>query len=200
MPDQIDPATSADPTTDQAGAEVEALDDAAAQAAPPPADACLAPLFHGRAALVERYGRLQVQSGAIVTPRGWEARFMGRAQLPGYARAVYLNRDVIDRAVDLFSRWEARRIAAEADRPGSGYVIRSVGFFAPRAKRGRPDLLSLHSYGIAFDLNPDRNPMRAPMVTDIPAAYLDDAEACGWYWGGRFPTPDPMHFQQAWGV
>jgi hypothetical protein len=160
-------------------------------AAPPSAfqQASVSPLFHGRAELVQRYGKVEVVNGEIVT-KGWESIWMTKCYLLGWPRAVYLNRDVVDRAVRLFARWQEL----------GGYRIKSVGFFAPRAKRGNPGLLSLHTYGIAFDLNADDNPMQHPLTTDIPRAWLDAADAEGWKWGGDFPTPDPMHFQQAFGV
>lgn len=151
------------------------------------------PPFVGRAAVVERYGAVEVDHGSIVGPHGWESRWMTTTALRGCPRPMYLNRDIVIPAAMLFAEWE--RIG--------GYVIKHVGFFSPRAKRGYPESLSLHTYGIAFDLNPDDNPMQAkgePVKTDIPAAWIASAKAMGWTWGGDFSRPDAMHLQWARGV
>jgi len=62
---------------------------------------------------------------------------------------------------------------------------------------------SLHSYGVALDLNPSVNPRGLPFRSDIPASLFDWAEECVtadtdariFQWGGRWSNPDPMHFQ-----
>lgn len=63
---------------------------------------------------------------------------------------------------------------------------------------------SLHAYGLALDLNPSKNPMQWPVVTDMPRPFVDamlSIRANGKQaltWGGDWPQsnpPDPMHFQ-----
>lgn len=63
---------------------------------------------------------------------------------------------------------------------------------------------SLHAYGIALDINWQSNPMRRPLTTDMPAGMVAEIEAIRtnsgaqvWRWGGRFSTPDAMHFEIA---
>lgn len=113
------------------------------------------------------------------------------SDLPGVGRRVYLNR-----AIEAPLRLALQRCIDRHD----GYVIRTLGCFAPRASRSDANRLSTHSWGIAVDINADTNPMRSPMVRDIPDAWVAAFEACGWTWGGRWKTPDPMHFQFARGV
>ncbi len=59
--------------------------------------------------------------------------------------------------------------------------------------------LSLHAYGAAIDLDPDRNPLGKawqPNSGMMPEAVVALFEAAGWKWGGRFQTrKDCMHFQ-----
>jgi hypothetical protein len=86
---------------------------------------------------------------------------------------------------------------------GGRYVVRTLGCFAPRPKRVNGDL-SVHSWGLAVDINPDANPLAAqpgPVAAvgqlgrDIPDAWVQAFEDVGFVWGGRFHRPDPMHFQ-----
>ncbi len=147
---------------------------------------------HGLDELRERFGALVVSGGAIIGPRGWEANNMHTVvDLPLWSpRRVYLNN-----ALEAPLR-EALRRCREL---GDGYQLHTLGCFAPRAKRTNPDHLSVHSWGLAIDLNASTNPLApsrgAAMVRDIPDAWVATFEEVGFVWGGRFLTPDPMHFQ-----
>jgi hypothetical protein len=82
------------------------------------------------------------------------------------------------------------------------YKIRMLGGFVPRHMRHDPKLpLSTHSWGIAFDINWDTNPMGSKLVTDLPLVFLSAFEDQGWEWGGRWRSvKDAMHFQYCRGV
>lgn len=60
---------------------------------------------------------------------------------------------------------------------------------------------SLHAYAIAIDLNPSKNPYGAPLRHDYPAAFISGIDsirvggARAFTWGGRWSTPDAMHWQ-----
>lgn len=66
---------------------------------------------------------------------------------------------------------------------------------------------SLHSYGIAVDINAHSNPMSSTLETDMPETMTSAATqirttggATVFRWGGEFKTrPDPMHFEIACG-
>lgn len=68
------------------------------------------------------------------------------------------------------------------------------GGFNFREQRGGSKL-STHSWGIAFDIATKENPLgsKGTLNPDIIAVF----EKYGWFWGGRFHRPDPMHFQFA---
>lgn len=59
---------------------------------------------------------------------------------------------------------------------------------------------SLHSWGIAIDINPDSNPYQpgnyGPPQTDIPPKIVEIFKKYGFAWGGDWPGErDPMHFE-----
>ena len=60
--------------------------------------------------------------------------------------------------------------------------------------------LSLHSYGISIDWDPEHNPRKKPLTRTLPDWWYDLWKAQGWSDGRHFPTPDPMHVQFATGA
>ena len=60
--------------------------------------------------------------------------------------------------------------------------------------------LSLHSYGIAIDWDPEHNPRKKPLTRTLPDWWYEIWSRHGWKDGQRFPTPDPMHVQFATGA
>ena len=59
--------------------------------------------------------------------------------------------------------------------------------------------LSMHAYGAAIDLDPERNGRGKPYNASagmIPMEVVNIFKSEGWKWGGNFKTiPDCMHFQ-----
>jgi len=53
--------------------------------------------------------------------------------------------------------------------------------------------MSLHSWGVAVDINAALNPMGEPSAQppELVRCFTD----AGFDWGGTWHTPDPMHFQ-----
>jgi hypothetical protein len=71
------------------------------------------------------------------------------------------------------------------------------GCYAYRLKRGI-DQVSVHSFGAAIDLDPERNGL-GDTTPEMPGWVVAIFEAHGWVWGGRWSRPDGMHFQRATG-
>jgi hypothetical protein len=69
------------------------------------------------------------------------------------------------------------------------------GAFVFRLKRGSKTSLSMHSYAIAIDINPQNNPMGGKTV--MPAWFVKCFESIGFTWGGRWngKYKDGMHMQ-----
>lgn len=82
-----------------------------------------------------------------------------------------------------------------------GYKIRMLGGHCARFKMHDPKRgLSTHSWGIAFDINWDKNPVSSKLITDIPEEFVQVFVQDGWDWGGNWKdTKDSMHFQFAKG-
>lgn len=60
--------------------------------------------------------------------------------------------------------------------------------------------LSLHAYGAAIDLDPERNGRGIPYdggFNMISPVVVDIFRSEGWKWGGDFINPDCMHFEAA---
>lgn len=76
------------------------------------------------------------------------------------------------------------------------YTIKSIGTYVWRNK-AHGSTLSLHSFGIAVDINPIQNPMvYGALVTDIPEAWRNVWKSHGFGWGGDWnSSKDAMHFQ-----
>lgn len=144
---------------------------------------------HGIAEIRKVYGDIAVANGQVVAPPHWESNNMIVVRdLPRVAK-LYIHKLIEE---PLRAALEGCVITSPA------YEIRTIGCFNPRPKRVSGEL-SVHSWGAAVDINAATNPLApargAPIVKDIPDAWIAVFEQIGFRWGGRFPRPDPMHFQ-----
>lgn len=91
---------------------------------------------------------------------------------------------------------------AEAMKRCPKYKIRMLGGFNVRHMRHDPKMpLSIHSWGAAFDVNWDKNPMGSKLITDLPPEWVAAFTEQGWNWGGAWKgIKDAMHFQFATGA
>jgi hypothetical protein len=76
------------------------------------------------------------------------------------------------------------------------YIKTYDGCYVVRDVRGSDTTLSLHSWGLAIDLNAADNPLGG--TSHQPEELIETFKAHGFWWGGDFHTrKDPMHFQRA---
>jgi len=155
----------------------------------------------GRAAVVNTFGDISrfIRSDGTLSVK-WEDTMIRRVTLPQplplsgetgttvtritcHKLLTDVLRDTL-RAVDEAGLW------ASLHSYGGGFVF--------RPKRTVNEL-SLHSWGIAWDFDPEHNQQGTSGTIDprIVAIF----EEHGFFWGGRFRgTKDPMHFQYASGT
>lgn len=81
----------------------------------------------------------------------------------------------------------------------TGYNFNDIQTYNYRSKKGGSGL-SLHSWGIALDINPGQNPYQSGKYdaaqTDIPIKIIEIFNKHGFQWGGDWPGQrDPMHFE-----
>ncbi|TAN51566.1 MAG: M15 family peptidase [Methylococcaceae bacterium] len=99
---------------------------------------------------------------------------------------IYCNRDLIGPLEAAFGNVIERGLIDEIDSWD--------GCFNIRKKRGGTTH-SLHSWGIAFDINAAGNAFgKPPTMSPALVACFTDA---GFDWGGNWSKPDGMHFQLA---
>jgi hypothetical protein len=146
----------------------------------------------GLAELEARYGRLLIDRDPrggyrIISPIVWEIANMVKVASDLLPRGkLYVHKDM---AGPLLLALAAARTACPE------YVVRTLGCWAVRYKRTQAKEVSGHAYGLCVDVNADTNPMRKPLTTDMPAAFVKAFTDQGFTHGAGFPTPDPMHFQ-----
>lgn len=84
---------------------------------------------------------------------------------------------------------------AEIEGAGLGDAIYQYnGCYVPRFIDRDPDKpLSMHAFGLAFDINTPTNQLGT--AGDMDPRVVEIFEKWGFVWGGRWSRPDPMHFE-----
>lgn len=135
--------------------------------------------------------------------RAWAARSLITVDVPAPmfygadpVRRIYCHKAIAEELVETFH---------EVVAAGVWDVIKNYsGCYVFRLKRNGTRL-SMHSFGAAIDFDAPHNMMGTALErtaiggTKEGREVVDIFEARGWTWGGRFPTPDAMHFQWAKG-
>lgn len=107
---------------------------------------------------------------------------------------VRVHRKVADSLTRVLSAiWDASGCSQPVIESWGCHLIGGAYNFRPQRGSNK---LSMHAYGCAIDLDPDRNAMgdQTPNFMNIPQV-LNAFKAEGWRWGGTFSRPDGMHWQ-----
>lgn len=142
-----------------------------------------------RSKLPEKFGKI---IGGV-----WEdqARHMTSTTLPDFlspywrynkmkVSTIYMNKEMVK---PLFKAFDIIKKNDLADR-----IHSFDGCFALRKSR-RNEKQSVHSWGLAIDLNAAENPLGAKPVMCLK--LVDAFVMAGFVWGGTWNVPDGMHFQ-----
>jgi len=100
-------------------------------------------------------------------------------------KRIYCNRDVIGPLTRAFKSLISTGCVKELKTWNGCFQIRKI--------RGRSSM-SLHSWGIAVDLNSSWNPLggKSTLSPEFVKCFTD----AGFFWGGNFKNrKDPMHFE-----
>lgn len=100
-------------------------------------------------------------------------------------KKLYCNKDVISPLTQAFKNLIKTGLVSE--------LKTWDGCFNIRGKRGNPKSYSLHSWGVAIDVNAAWNGFgkRPTLSAEFVKCFTD----AGFDWGGTWSTPDGMHFQ-----
>jgi hypothetical protein len=122
--------------------------------------------------------------------RGWGNKWMSiwkvKQDFPWFpAERIFIHKDFKEKLKRAFNLLEIAELHKEIKTFDGCYNLRAV--------RGTNNLLSIHSWGCAIDLNAHMNPLGAEAVWSHD--FLQVMEHCGIYSGSRWAgRPDPMHF------
>jgi hypothetical protein len=131
----------------------------------------------------------------------WQVDVLERVTLPFPLRLSWdLSRTITQMTCHRrMTRGFAAAFACIQERGLQSRITSLGGCFAFRPQRTGKKL-SVHSWGIAIDLNPETNPQGS--AGDMDAGLIEIFREIGFEWGGDWQgkTCDPMHFQFCTGV
>jgi hypothetical protein len=100
-------------------------------------------------------------------------------------KRVYCNKDLVKPLTDALNHLIARGFVHELKTWDGCFQIRKI--------RGSASTLSLHSWGLAIDVNAAWNGLgKEPQLSSEFVKCFTDA---GFVWGGQFKRKDGMHFE-----
>lgn len=153
---------------------------------------------HGYPAIIAAYGN---PIAYVNEHRAWEDAALASRPLThplpyAYGSATITRITAHHLVVDAFVELLAKAVETGCDIQRLAYG----GCYSWRAKRMSTQL-SLHTWGVAIDLDPAHNIMGKPHdpVDGLPMPVIELAERMGMTWGGIWTVPDSMHIECASG-
>lgn len=153
------------------------------------------------------FGAIEIGKDGLPTER-WQNRFLTQIRLP-YPMRLSWDHDTVVRSITCHksvARDLSNILGEILEYYGSVAAVKEArmdlygGCYNFRRMRGGSNL-SMHSYGIAIDIDPERNPLGRKWEPDkgmMPEAVIAIFKRHGWTWGGDWKSPaDPQHFQAA---
>ena len=162
-----------------------------------------------RPLIAEPEGALAVDAPEDVTEEevGPIASMTYRAIDDGFIRPerAWVERNIVTADVPILGEVDCHRLlvpqleAALDEIVGSGLTTLIDpgdygGCYVPRFIDRDPSMpLSMHAFGLAFDINVSTNQLGTP--GDLDPRVVEIFERWGFRWGGHWSRPDPMHFE-----
>lgn len=149
----------------------------------------------------EKYGN------PLKDQKTFEAKFMKlfdypsdiTQNIPSIGKSIYCNKDFIGVYTSFLRLLIERKLHKEIRENDQCFCVRSI--------RGIPDFLSIHSWGMAVDLNPhdnplgvDRNRALAMGLSPFTNEFIQSAIDSGLVAGYNFSRCDGMHFENTKGL
>lgn len=126
----------------------------------------------------EKYGSALSEKGMVL----WDVP--SKLEIGVIPKKIYCNRDMVEPLTKVFEELILTGLVEE---------LRTWdGCFNIRKKRGTTST-SLHSWGIAVDVNAAWNPFGGK--SNLSHDFVNVWKKHGFDWGGDWSRPDPMHFQ-----
>lgn len=152
------------------------------------------------------YGKIELSNDGRPTER-WEARSLTKVLAPYPLRLAWAPDTVVRKITchRLLAPSLLQCLARILEHYGSLEAVSAAGMdlyggcYNFRPMRGGTNL-SMHSYGIAIDLDPDRNALNRKWEKGkgmMPLEVVRIFREAGWTWGGDWHRADCMHFQAA---
>lgn len=141
-----------------------------------------------QASLKDRFGEFAVRidrGDEVVVEPGWKERNVVGASVP-ILGTVSCHREMLP---------ALRRALREFERRGLERLVDRGDYAGCFAAKDIPTTgaVSRHAWGLAIDLNAAANPYGERSTQD--RRLVEIMERNGFAWGGRWPTPDAMHFE-----
>jgi hypothetical protein len=147
--------------------------------------------------LIAKYGhplqnQSQVERNCLTL---WDIPYQINAMIPALPNRLYCNVD----AIPVFLRWFERMVETRLYKE----IKTFDGCYCPRYQRGSDTMISIHSWGLALDLNASQNPLnhtreqaKRKGLLPFSPEFVTLAEDCGLSAGMNFKKrPDGMHYQ-----
>jgi hypothetical protein len=155
---------------------------------------------NGLAEVIATFGDVNkfIRSDRTLSPK-WEEQKIVRIMLPKPLPLSGTTTSVTRITCHTLLAETLKETLRDIDNAGKWPRLHSYGGgFNFRPKRGSAQT-SLHAWGIAWDFDPEHNPLGGPSTMD--PSIIDIFDAHGFFWGGRFQKrKDSMHFQFAKGI
>lgn len=155
---------------------------------------------------IKKYGNPFFSDGSIniVWQKKFEQKFMSllkypliiKTAFPTLGESVYINIDFAPVYLKFLNRLIEKNLHTEVTVNDQCFNIRMV--------RGSEKSISIHSWGMAVDLNPVNNPLGlsreqaiAKGLKPFTAEFQETAKTCGLVCGYNFKRCDGMHFEHS---